>query len=66
MDDIRSIDWSTLPFDCLTIPAKKKEVIMAVARRHLGHLCENGRTSTPDAFDDVVEGKGRGINILLQ
>ena len=66
MDDIRFIDWSTLPFDCLTIPAKKKEVIVAVAQRHLGHLCENGRSGTPDAFDDVVEGKGRGINILLQ
>ena len=67
MDDIRPIDWSTLPFDCLTIPATKKEVIMAVAQRHLGYICENGRSiNTADAFDDVVEGKGRGINILLQ
>ena len=66
MDDIRSIEWSTLPFDCLTIPAKTKEVIVAVAQKHLGHLCKKGRSSTPNAFDDVVKGKGRGINILLQ
>ena len=67
MDDIRPIDWSTLPFDCLTIPATKKEVITAVTQRHLGHIWEHGRSvSTADAFDDVVEGKGRGINILLQ
>ena len=67
MDDIRPIDWCTLPFDCLTIPVTKKEVVMAVAQRHLGSVCENERSvNTADAFDDVVEGKGRGINILLQ
>ena len=67
MDDMRPIDWSTLPFDCLTIPATKKEVVMAVAQRHLGYVGVDGRSvSTADAFDDVVEGKGRGINILLQ
>ena len=66
VDDIRPIEWSTLPFDCLTIPARKKEVIVAVAQKHLGRMCETESVGTPNAFDDVVEGKGRGINILLQ
>ena len=67
MDDIRPIDWSPLPFACLTIPAAKKEVVMAITQSRLGHLCDDGQSiSTSRAFDDVVEGKGRGINILLQ
>jgi hypothetical protein len=67
VDDIRPIQWSDSPMACLTIPAVKKDVIMAVARRHLGRLHECERPgSAPDAFDDAVEGKGRGINILLQ
>ena len=67
MDDIRPIDWSPLPFACLTIPAGKKEVIVAVTQSRLGQLCEDGRpVSTSKGFDDVVKGKGRGINILLQ
>ena len=67
MDDIRPIDWSPLPFACLTIPAAKKEVIVAVTQSRLGQFCKDGRpVSTSKGFDDVVEGKGRGINILLQ
>jgi hypothetical protein len=67
VDDIRPIDWSALPFACLTIPAVKKEAIVAVTQSRLGQLREDERSvSTYKGFDDVVEGKGRGINILLQ
>jgi hypothetical protein len=67
VENIRPIHWSGLPMACLTIPAAKKEVITAVAQRHLGYPDERERPScTIDAFDDVVKGKGRGINILLQ
>jgi len=67
VEDTKSIDWSALPFDSLTIPAQKKEVIMAVTQSRMGQLNE-GESSVNIAapFDDVVEGKGRGINILLQ
>jgi hypothetical protein len=66
VEDIKSINWSALPFDSLTIPAQKKEVIMAITQSRMGRLSE-GESSVDISppFDDVVEGKGRGINILL-
>ena len=67
MEDTKGIEWSALPFDSLTIPAQKKEVIMAVTQSRMGQ--PNGGESSVNIaapFDDVVEGKGRGINILLQ
>jgi hypothetical protein len=67
VDDIRPIQWSKLPMASLTIPTAKKEVIVAIAQRHLGPLCKSERSGgTSGTFDDVVEGKGRGIVILLQ
>ena len=67
MDNIRPIDWSPTPLTCLTIPAAKKEVILAVTQSRLGQCYEDGRSvSTSKAFDDFVKGKGREINILLQ
>ena len=59
MSDTRKIDWSAVPFDSLTIPEEKKEVVMALAHSRIGEI-------TGATFDDVVEGKGRGLNILLQ
>lgn len=59
MEDIRDIDWSALPFNSLTIPAQKKEVIMAVTRSRMDQTASA-------TFDDVIEGKGRSLNILLQ
>lgn len=69
MEDIKGIDWSTSPFDSLTIPAQKKEVIMALTQSRMGQPSESESESSVNIsapFDDVVEGKGRGINILLQ
>jgi hypothetical protein len=44
-----------MPFDGLTMPVKQRETIMALT----------GTEIDPE-FDDIVEGKGRGIIILLQ
>lgn len=57
--DIEEIQWSSSPFDCLTIPAEQKEVIIALAETRLGLV-----PGVP--FDDFVPGKGRGLNVLLQ
>jgi hypothetical protein len=44
-----------VPFDGLTMPDKQRETIMALTD-----------TELDSEFDDIVEGKGRGIIILLQ
>ena len=56
---IEDIEWSSLPFDCLTISDEQREVIVALAEAHTIRV--PGAT-----FDDFVEGKGRGLNVLLQ
>ena len=67
MEDIRPIDWSNLPFAVLTIPSPKKEVIMAIAKNRLGQPTQYSQPGRrPTTFDDVVQGKGRGIILLLQ
>jgi hypothetical protein len=56
--DIREIKWSLSPFDCLTIPNEDKEIIIA--------LVKSWTARVPDSmFDDLVTGKGRGLNVLL-
>lgn len=56
---ISEIQWSSAPFDCLTIPKEQKEVIVALAEARTNS--ENGFE-----FDDVIAGKGRGLIALLQ
>jgi hypothetical protein len=56
---IEDIEWSSLPFNCLTISDEQREVIMALAEAHISRV--PGAT-----FDDFIEGKGRGLNVLLQ
>jgi len=53
--DIEEIKWSSVPFDGLTMPDEQRETIMALTDIELD-----------SEFDDIVEGKGRGIIILLQ
>lgn len=55
---IEDIQWSDLPFESLVIPEKKKNVLQALVRRH-------NPDDTDEAFDDFVEGKGKGLIILL-
>ena len=56
---IEDIQWSNLPFQSLVIPTKKKDMLQALVQPY-----------KPDAeerpFDDFVEGKGKGLIILLQ
>jgi len=58
MQDITDITWSPSASDCLTIPIQKKAVIMALARSRTADTAKV-------IFDDVIAGKGRGLNILL-
>lgn len=55
---IEEITWATLPFDSLVIPEKKKNVLQA--------LVQETTADQAEVFDDVVEGKGQGLIILLQ
>ena len=54
---IKEIEWSPLPFDCLSIPEEQRDVIMALVEARLDPSVE---------FDDCIVGKGKGINMLLQ
>ena len=56
---IDDIQWSDLPFESLVIPLKKKTVLQALVRRHNPEVED-------ESFDDFVEGKGKGLIILLQ
>lgn len=49
--DIEEINWSSVPFDCLTLPDEQRETIMAVT--------ETGTSGDPGPeFGDIVEGRG--------
>jgi hypothetical protein len=62
IDNIEDIQWSSEPFECLVIPDAQKEVIMALVEARSG--CADRESNF--TFDDFVEGKGRGLNVLLQ
>jgi hypothetical protein len=47
-----------VPFDSLTLPDEQRETIMAVT--------ETRNCNQDPEFNDVVDGKGRGIIVLLQ
>jgi hypothetical protein len=55
--DIKDIKWSPLPYACLSISDKQRDVIMALVK---------ARLNPSVAFDDFVAGKGRGLIMLLQ
>lgn len=52
--DIEEIEWSSAPFDCLTLPDEQRETIMAVTETETSH-------DPGHEFDDFVDGKGRGV-----
>jgi hypothetical protein len=56
--NIKKIGFSPLPFQSLTIPEEKKEVIMGIA--------ESQVSQTKATLDDVVIRKGLGVSVLLQ
>jgi hypothetical protein len=55
--NIDQIEFSLSPFQSLTIPDDKKAVIMSIAE---SQILQEGAM-----FDDVVIGKGLGVNVLL-
>ena len=59
MDDIKEIDWDSSAFDTLVIPAYQKEIIQSLVERHTSG-------SDDEKFDDIMQGKGQNIVLLLQ
>ncbi|KAI1919982.1 hypothetical protein LOZ65_004261 [Ophidiomyces ophidiicola] len=58
VDKIEEIRFSTAPFDLLAIPEDKKLAIRSLteSRVNMGNEAD---------FDDIIEGKGQGLSILL-
>ncbi|KAL5118601.1 hypothetical protein ACEQ8H_003452 [Pleosporales sp. CAS-2024a] len=53
---VKDIEWQKNAFDRLVLPENQKELILGFTESQL--KCR-------DSFDDVIEGKGRGMIILL-
>jgi hypothetical protein len=56
---MKEIDWKQAALDNLYILPKKKKAVRALSKAHV-------KRASTNAFDDVVEGKGRGFSVLLQ
>lgn len=56
MDRLQDIQWSDEPFDFLVLGKKQKMLISALVRQHVTHTSQ---------FDDIVQGKGKGLVGLL-
>ncbi|CAG8289292.1 unnamed protein product, partial [Penicillium salamii] len=56
---LRDVAWSPESFDCLKIPSETKTILLSLAKPRLGMI-----PTVP--FDDVIDGKGQGFNILLK
>jgi hypothetical protein len=54
-----NVDGSPESFDCLQIPSETKTLLLSMAKTRLGLI-----PTVP--FDDVIDGKGQGLNILLE
>ncbi|KAI4865270.1 P-loop containing nucleoside triphosphate hydrolase protein [Hypoxylon rubiginosum] len=57
IDNVREIQWHDGAFDSLVLAGQYKKLITAFVESHV----EN-----KDRFDDVIEGKGQGITMLLE
>jgi len=53
---IENIEFNLTAFESLVIPASQKELICSLVREH--------QTGT-SAFDDIIQGKGKGLIFLL-
>lgn len=56
VDLVGEIQWNDLAFDSLVLPKDQKDLIMSFTETQ----AQNRQT-----FDDVIEGKGKGIIMLL-
>ncbi|KAJ5115522.1 hypothetical protein NUU61_001281 [Penicillium alfredii] len=55
---LADVQWSPGSFECLKIPSKTKTLLSSLAKTRLDLV-----PTLP--FDDIIDGKGRGLNILL-
>ncbi|KAJ5489169.1 hypothetical protein N7539_004059 [Penicillium diatomitis] len=55
---LKGVNWSPESFDCLQIPSETKTMLLSLTKTRLGLI-----PTVP--FDDVIDGKGQGLNILL-
>ncbi|OQD78753.1 hypothetical protein PENANT_c084G10035 [Penicillium antarcticum] len=55
---LRDVNWSPESFNCLQIPSETKKMLLSLAKTRLGLI-----QTVP--FDDVIDGKGQGLNVLL-
>ncbi|KAK5165851.1 uncharacterized protein LTR77_008774 [Saxophila tyrrhenica] len=53
---VQDISFNESAFDSLVLPSNKKELIHGFIETHQNHMTQ---------FDDVIQGKGRGIILLL-
>jgi hypothetical protein len=58
VEKVAEIQFSNTPFAMLAIPEEKKQVIKS--------LTESRVRATEGKFDDIIEGKGQVVIILLQ
>ncbi|KAK8151673.1 P-loop containing nucleoside triphosphate hydrolase protein [Phyllosticta citrichinensis] len=56
VNSVKEIEWQVDAFESLVLPSNQKELILGFTEAQRKHV---------DAFDDVIEGKGRGIILLL-
>ncbi|MCJ1404796.1 hypothetical protein MMC11_008022 [Xylographa trunciseda] len=56
IDDIEDIPWNDVAFDSLVLPNKEKDLLLAFAE---------GQAHPDSNFDDFIQGKGKGIVLLL-
>ncbi|KAF2145589.1 uncharacterized protein K452DRAFT_243751 [Aplosporella prunicola CBS 121167] len=54
--EVKEIVWNKRAFDSLVAPVEQKELILAFAQ---------SQAKSKDTFDDVIQGKGKGIIMLL-
>jgi hypothetical protein len=56
IDGIEDVEFNTTPFDSLVLPEGYKELILAFVESQL---------KEGDSFEDVINGKGGGLVVLL-
>ncbi|MCJ1393254.1 hypothetical protein MMC18_006126 [Xylographa bjoerkii] len=56
VDNIEDISWNDVAFDSLVLPNREKDLLLAFAE---------GQANPDSNFDDFIQGKGKGIVLLL-
>jgi hypothetical protein len=56
VDQVSDIEWDTKAFDSLVLPENTKDLILSFTE---------SQVENKQSFDDVIQGKGKGIIILL-